>query len=185
MHQAVDLREQHVRLRLCRDQRERRHSVRAATIPQRQAGLPEKPVWKDLWSVGLPSTTPQDCLLRAGQELPVLGFPALPQPIQLHHTPPWSRLPARRQWGEPPGRGELVSMHLPTGCLLWEHFLGYGVGSMLVLQSGPLPSLPQAPSCRAWGPTGPSPQESALGRCGTGTGGSPRSPSPWPGSTAR
>lgn len=86
--------------------------------------------------MGIPSTIPQGCLLRAGQELPTLGFPSLPQPSQslpgsvtLH----WGRLSACR---EPPGTEEPASVHSPAVCLRWEHFLGDGAGSMLARQPG-------------------------------------------------
>lgn len=93
--------------------------------------------------MGIPSTIPQGCLLRAGQELPTLGFPSLPQPSQslpgsvtLH----WGRLSACR---EPPGTEEPASVHSPAVRLRWEHFLGDGAGSMLARQPGhPLLLLP-------------------------------------------
>lgn len=153
MHQAVDLCEQHVRLRLWRKRRGSKQSLTAATTPQQQAHLPKKLVGAELGSMGIPSTIPQGSLLRAGQELPALGFPSLPQPsqsLQGSVTLHWGRLAACR---EPPGTEEPASVHSPAVRLRWEHFLGDGAGSMLARQSGhplllPSHELP-ATDCRA------------------------------------
>lgn len=98
-----------------------------------------------------PSAVPQGCLVRAGQEeLPGLGFPSLPQPSQnhsLHLLEKGSCLSGRVPQAEPGSKGEKLPFHAhsPAGCLLWEHFLGDGIGSMLACKSGltmPSPELP-------------------------------------------